>query len=160
MANTNQELVLKLKRNELFDPIVLSPHSEINSDIYNAVENFTTRTKNISNLKITIFSPTIGKAIQEKFKELFFEHYKDEEDRIKIKIKAVSIKTIVLVLLALIILFVWFKLSNTILRELFGTLWAFNVWEASHTFIEALEAIHKKRRIISIKNAIIEFIDI
>ena len=49
---------------------------------------------------------------------------------------------------------------ETVLRELFGTLWAFNVWEASHTFIEAIEAIHKKRRIISIKNAIIEFIDI
>ena len=37
------EIVLKLKKDEFFDPMVLLPHSEINAAVYEAVERFAER---------------------------------------------------------------------------------------------------------------------
>ncbi|MBQ8953298.1 MAG: hypothetical protein IJ048_04215 [Clostridia bacterium] len=39
----NAEIVLKLKKAEFFDSMVLLPHSEINAAVYEAVERFAER---------------------------------------------------------------------------------------------------------------------
>lgn len=159
-TENNKELVLKLKKDEFFNPFILAPHNEVDSKVYEAVNDYSRHLRRHETFKITIFTNTAEMTLHEKFKELFFEHYDDECHRTRLLFRSRVIKTTVLIIVSLFILFLWYNLSSTVFRELCGTLWAFNLWEAAHTFIEAIEHLHAYQRIRNIKNAPIDFIDI
>ena len=151
------ELILKVKKEEFFNPLVLAPHSEINKNIYEAVDNYAFHLKKYENFKIIIFTNSSVNNIHEKFKELFYEHYTDECYKRKLRFISLFKKTLILIAVALIILITWISFKASIFRDLLATLWAFNVWEASHTMIEAIDVFRQYERISHIKNATIEF---
>ena len=153
----NNELVLKVKKEEFFNPLVLAPHSEINECIYAAVDNYSVHLKRSEDFNVVIFTSKTPKSIQEKFKELFHEHYVDECYKKRVRFRQLCKKTAILVGIALIVLLIWVSFKNSVFRELWSTLWAFNVWEASHTAIEAFEVFKQYDKISHIKNANIEF---
>lgn len=154
------DLVLKIKKEDLFDSMVLAPHNEINDKIFQAVENYQQQLKGFETFKLILFTDITSKPLKEKFKELFKEHYEDENKRANKKLRHAAYKTIFLVILSIAILFTWYKLQDIIIRDLFGTLWAFNLWEASHYFLETMTHLHKKRALSNIKNIEINFVEI
>lgn len=151
------ELTLKVKKEEFFNPLVLAPHSEINKNIYEVVDEYALHLRKYEDFKIIIFTNSSIKAIHEKFKEVFYEHYTDECYKRKIRFKSLFKKMLILIGVALVILLMWISLKASIFRELLATLWAFNIWEASHTAIEAFDVFRQYERITHIKDAAIEF---
>lgn len=159
MAKTKRrkELILKVKKEEFFNPLILAPHNEINDNIYAAIDNYALHLKKGENFNIVIYTNCPKKGVQEKFKELFREHYADECYIKRVRFRHLCKKTLILLAVGTAILFIWIGFKAYVFRELWATLWAFNLWEASHTAIEALETFKQHEKISRIKNANIEF---
>ena len=103
----NSELVLKLKKDELFDPMVLLPHNEINAAVNEAVERFAESQDAGEDMLITIFINGTRSLVQDKLRESFIEHYEDEYRRLGRHIRSYLVKVLVLVLISGPAIFAW-----------------------------------------------------
>ena len=155
----NTELVLKVSRDELFDPMILLPHNEINTRISDTVSRFTQNRKMQKPLNLTIITPEpVGEAIQEKFIEAFVEHYEDE--RI-VAIRYVHLQILRLIIWGLISIVgfaVWSKLTGELIQRILSNVWAFTFWQIGYTFIDGIQNVRTYRRMVKIRDAHIEFL--
>ena len=132
------ELVLKLKKEELFDPHVLLPHSELNSIVYERVNAFV-----------------------EKYKGTEM-HYREEMVKVNRYLKHYFNRSLALIVIGIVALLVGISLSNrysteTVLSYIILNLSAFCLWETGYTQFSARTVMREKKRILRALNARIEF---
>lgn len=151
------KLTLKIRGDEMFDPMVIAPHNEINERIFAQIDRFTRRGKLSSNLSIAIYTDIALPVIQEKFRELFVEHYEDDLKTARDALRTRYLLIIVFILLSITNIAFWYRLREKVMLNVFQNIWAFMLWKIGDTFIDGINKWRNYRRIENIKRAEIHF---
>ena len=160
-AMQETELVLKLKREELFDPHILLPHAELNSAVYRSVDTFVEKYKG-TDMNLAIYTDPINPQIQNVFREVYRSHYNDELSKVNRYLHRHYIRVIVLFLVS-IIAFLFSRLlasynpDETILSYIILNISAFCLWEIGYTQFSARNIVDEKSRITRALGAKIDF---
>ena len=155
------ELVLKLKKEELFDPHVLLPHSELNSIVYERVNAFVEKYKG-TEMTLLIYTDPVNVMIQDSFREVYVSHYREEIVKVNRYLKHYFNRSLALIVIGIVALLVGISLSNrysteTVLSYIILNLSAFCLWETGYTQFSARTVMREKKRILRALNARIEF---
>ena len=156
------ELVLKLKKDELFDPYVLSPHSELNSIVYNCVDVFVDKFGG-NELTLSIYTDPVSPMVQEVFREVYYEHYLDELRKVNRFLKRHYYRVLVLLLVSVLTFVISSQLTRfnpdeTIISYVIANVSCFCLWEVGYTQFDTLDEADEKKRITRAMNAKIEFL--
>ena len=155
------ELVLKLKRNELFDPHVLLPHAELNSIVYQSVNTFVEKYKG-NDMTLMIYSDSVNSLIQDSFREVYLSHYREELQKVNRYLMRHMVRSVALGIVGAVTLFLGMTLTRrysteTMLSYIILNISAFCLWEIGYTQFATRNVVDEKRRIIRAMNAKIEF---
>ena len=151
------ELVLKLKKEELFDPHVLLPHADLNSIVYRSVDAFTEKYKG-TDMTLLIYTEPVNEMIQDSFREVYRSHYREEFLKVQRYLKRYYIRSLALIPVSLIALLLGMSLTaDTILSYVILNIGAFCLWEIGYTQFTTHDAVDEKKRITRAMNARIEF---
>ena len=155
------ELVLRLRKEELFDPHVLLPHAELNEIVYKSVDQFVSKYKG-NQMSLSIFSEPINDAVQNTFKEVYRAHYADEYHKITRFLKRRYYRVIALLIVSISAFIIWHYMSGKgfgadILMTLITNVGAFCLWEVGYTQFARKDAIDERKRIERARDAKIEF---
>lgn len=160
---TRQEtnLVLNLKKDELFDPHVLLPHAELNRIIYRSVNAFTEKYKG-TEMTVTICSKPVNSMVQDVFREVYRAHYEDELRKLNRYLKRRFIRALALILVSVTAFLVSRSLTKrnpdeTIFTYLAANISCFCLWEVGYTQFAARDVIQERKRVLRALNAKIEF---
>lgn len=159
-ARKSVTLTLKVPSGELFDPMIIQPHNEINGKIFSQIDRITRRGYLNTNLTIAIFTDRTSPLIREKFIELFIEHYEDDLRTVRNALNRRYLQIFVFILLSIINIAVWNQLKGKILLGVLQNIWAFMIWKIGDTFLEGVQKWHNYRRIENLKKAKIKFYQI
>ena len=155
------ELVLKLKKNELFDPHVLLPHAELNSIVYQSVNTFVEKYKG-HEMTLMIYSDPVNTLIQDSFREVYLSHYREELLKVNRYLMRHIIRSVALGVVGAIALVAGMTLTRrysteTMLSYIILNISAFCLWEIGYTQFSTRNVVDEKRRIVRALNAKIEF---
>lgn len=155
------ELSLKLKKDELFDPYVLSPHSELNSIVYNSVDTFVGKFGG-SELTLSIYTEPISPMVQDVFREVYREHYQDELRKVNRYLRRHYYRVLVLLVVSVLTFVISSQLTRlnpdeTIISYVIANVSCFCLWEVGYTQFDTLDEADEKKRITRAMNATIEF---
>ncbi len=160
-AMEEDELVLRLRREELFDPHVLLPHAEMNEVVYRSVDQFVSKYKG-KQMTLSIFSDPVNEAVQNTFREVYRAHYADEYQKINRYLKRRYYRVIALLLFSIGAFCLWKYLSVNeigfdILYSIITNVGAFCLWEVGYTQFARKDAMDERARIERARDAKIEF---
>ncbi len=155
------ELVLKLKKEELFDPHILLPHAELNSVVYERVNTFVEKYKG-TEMTLLIYTDPVNPMVQDSFREVYVSHYSEELLKVNLFLKHYFNRTLALIVIGIIALVVGISLTNrysteTVLSYIILNLSTFCLWETGYTQFSARTVLREKKRILRALNARIEF---
>ncbi len=155
------ELVLKLKKKELFDQHVLLPHAELNSIVYERVDTFVEKYKG-DDMILTIYSDPVNTLIQDSFREVYIAHYREELLRANRYLMRHLVRSLVLFAVGIIALLLGMSLTRrysneTVLSYIILNISGFCLWEIGYTQFSTRNVVDERRRIIRALNAKIEF---
>ena len=155
------ELVLKLKKEELFDPHVLLPHSELNSVVYQRVDSFVEKYKG-TEMTLLIYADPVNNMIQDSFREVYVSHYREELVKVNRYLKHYFNRSLALIVIGIIALVAGVALTNrysseTVLSYIILNLSAFCLWETGYTQLSARTVMNERKRILRALNARIDF---
>ena len=136
------ELVLKLKKEELFDPHV---------EKYKGTE-----------MTLLIYTDPVNVMIQDSFREVYVSHYREEMVKVNRYLKHYFNRSLALIVIGIVALLVGISLSNrysteTVLSYIILNLSACCLWETGYTQFSARTVMREKKRILRALNARIEF---
>ncbi len=161
-ANMDEnELVLRLKKDELLDSHVLLPHAEVNAAVYDAVNRFVEKYSGAT-MKLTIMSDDVSEQVQNVFAEAYRSHYEDEYVKVTRFIKRRIVRSICLLLVSAAAFWLSSFLSglansNTYLVVILSQISVFSLWEIGYTSFSRSDAKAEKNRIVRARDAEIEF---
>ena len=155
------ELVLKLKKDELFDPHILLPHAELNSIVCQSVNTFVEKYKG-KDMTLAIYTDPINPQIQDVFREVYRSHYDDELLKVNCALKRRYARVIILIFVSLITILIsrllsHFNPNETVLSYIILNISGFCLWEIGYTQFSLRNVLDEKNRIIRALNAKIEF---
>ena len=155
------ELVLKLKKEELFDPHVLLPHSELNSIVYERVNAFVEKYKG-TEMTLLIYTDPVNVMIQDSFREVYVSHYREELLKVNRYLMRHLLRTLALVAVGIIALVTGMSLTRrysdeTVLSYIILNISGFCLWEIGYTQFSIRNVVDEKKRITRALNARIEF---
>ena len=155
------ELVLKLKKDDLFDPYIMLPHAELNKAVYSSVDSFVEKYEG-DTLSISVCTDPVNHVVQNLFREVYCAHYEDELQKTARYLKRHYIRVIVLLVISVLCFLlcnhtVKFLPDETIFSYLIGNIGCFCLWEVGYTHFAARDAVHGKKRITRALNATIDF---
>ena len=156
-GSTTTEVCLKVPADDLFDTMIVAPHTEINGRIYTAIENITQHEIHAGNLKVAVYTDSRSTLIQEKFRELYRDHYHDvlKEARHVVRLRFGLL--FLFLLISVINIVLWDRLTNDLLVAVGQNIWAFTLWKIGDTFIQAVTEWRNLTRFRMIRNAEIRF---
>lgn len=165
-VSSRNALTLDLRVSEpsqLFDPLIVGPHLEINTDIADAVQRFVVSMKEMAPLDLCIYCPgNISKAMQETAIEAFQEHFIDEERRIFRILRSRNRRSMVLFIISMVIMFTWTPLNNqvgtSVLWTILGNMGGFFLWEIGNTLFRHAEDYLELEQVMICKGAEITFL--
>ncbi len=157
-----EELVLRVKKQDLFDSHVLLPHAEVNEIIYNSVDTFVEKYAG-ENLKLSIFTDPVSESVQHTFQESYRAHYAEEYQKITRYLRRRYIRVVILLAVSIGLFFLWdYLLRNTTATNVFLTIMtnmgAFCLWEVGYTYFARAEAVEERKQVARALNAKISFI--
>ena len=155
------ELVLKLKKEELFDPYVLLPHSELNSIVYHSVDTFVAKYKG-TDMTLAICTDPVNPMIRNIFREVYQSHYREELLKVNRFLMRHYIRFVVLILVGITAflmsrLLTKYNPNETVLSYILLNMSGFCLWEVGYTQFATRDVADEKRRITRALNAKIEF---
>ncbi len=155
------ELVLKLKKRELFDPYILLPHAELNGIVYHSVDTFVEKYKG-TDMTLFICTEPINPQTQNVFGEVYRSHYRDKLLKVNQYLRRYYIRALILILVSVCAFLVSrfltrFNPNETILSYIILNVSAFCIWEVGYTHFSTRNVIEEKKRIIRALHARIEF---
>jgi hypothetical protein len=157
-------LDLRVKEpSQLFDPLVVGPHLEINTDIADAVQRFVVSMKEMAPLDLCIYCPgNISPVMQETAIEAFQEHFSDEERRIFRVLRSRNRRSMILFIISMMIMFTWTPLNNSIgtsvLWTILGNMGGFFLWEIGNTLFRHADDYLELEHVMICKGADITFL--
>lgn len=156
-----EELVLRLTKNELFNTCILLPHAEVSSAVYEAVNQFVTKYSG-DKMTLTIMSGPVSEVIQDVFRESYRSHYEDEFLRIAHYLKQRYLRAAVLLLISVAAFWISSRwLSNmgnsSFLASIIGQISIFCLWEVGYTHFDRANAAKERNRILRAMDAEITF---
>ena len=155
------ELVLKLKKEELFDPHILLPHAELNSIVYKSVNTFVEKYKG-KEMSLLVYSDPVNTLIQDSFREVYVSHYREELLKVNRYLMRHLVRTLALVAVGIIALVTGMSLTRrysneTVLSYIILNISGFCLWEIGYTQFSIRNVVDEKKRITRALNARIEF---
>ena len=155
------ELVLKLKKDELFDPYVFMPHSELNSIVYHCVDAFIEKYKG-TDLTLSIYTDPVSPMVQDVVREAYHDHYRDEYRKVNRYLKRHYSRVLVLLLVSVLTFVLSSRLTmrnpdETIISYVIANVSCFCLWEVGYTQFDSLDILDERKRITRAMNATIEF---
>lgn len=155
------ELVLKLKKEELFDPHILLPHAELNSIVYQSVNTFVEKYKG-KEMSLLVYSDPVNTLIQDSFREVYASHYREELLKVNRYLMRHLLRTLALVAVGIIALVTGMSLTRrysneTVLSYIILNISGFCLWEIGYTQFSIRNVVDEKKRITRALNARIEF---
>lgn len=156
-----QELVLRIKKDELFNRYIFLPHSEVNTVVYDAVNQFVQKYGG-DTMTLTIMTDPISEPIQHVFREAYQSHYEDEFRKVAVYLSRRIVRAIILVLIsAAAFMCSSFMARNGHLPDyivaIIGQVAIFCLWEIGYTHFARKEAAEERSRIVRARDAEIEF---
>lgn len=129
---------------QLFHPMVIGPHLEINPEISSVVERFVGAMKELSPIEVYIYtSKDVSLHMQETAVEAFREHFEDENRRLNRVLKNRTRRSLILFCIALsIILFYSYYddiAGRSILWTVLGNMGGFFLWEIGNTYFRHID---------------------
>lgn len=160
-ARQELELVLKLKKEELFDPYVLLPHAELNEAVYRSVNTFVEKYKGDS-MTVTILSDPLNEAVRDTFREVYRAHYEDEYKKTVHYLQRRMTRFLILLCVSISAFFIGDWLGThiagyNVFLNIIANVGAFCLWEVGYTHFATRDAVEEKKRIKRALNAKIEF---
>ncbi len=145
-VSTTEELNLKIDKDDLLDSHVLTPHNELNSVIYDAVDRFLERS-NPKKMVLCIHTQKFSDILQEKIKELYREHYHDEMKELGRQLKYVYFRIGILLFLAIFLLSfqIYFLNSNdsSLPTVVIGSIGSYFLWKIGDVIFSWIELSRK-----------------
>ena len=151
------------KPSKLFDPLIVGPHLEINTDIADAVERFVVSMKEMAPLELCIYcGGSVSIPMQETAIEAFREHFSDEERRLIRILRSRNRRSMILFIIAMTIMFTWTAFNNSIgtsvIWTILGNMGGFFLWEIGNTHLRHAEDYLELEHIMICKEADITFL--
>lgn len=157
---TEKELNLKIDRQELMNPYVLTPHNELNDAIYTCVSGFLERSRP-RRMILNIHTQKFSAILQEKVKEIYREHYSDELKKANRQMNYVYFRGAVLLCLALFLLSFQLQFlksnDNNIVVVVMGNFGAYFLWKIGDIVFQWIEITRKIDMLQTALNAEITF---
>ena len=155
------ELVLKLKKEEMFDRYILLPHAELNSIVYTCVDGFVEKYRG-DEMSLLICTDSVNPAVQNVFREVYRSHYEDELLKVNKYLKRHFIRAVLLIVISLFAFLMSSQMSKTtpegtVISYIIGNVSCFCLWEVGYTHFSTRDAIDERKRILRALNAKIEF---
>ena len=155
------ELVLRLTKDELLDKHVLLPHAEVNPLVYDEVNRFVERYDG-GKMTLTIMCDSVSPITQNVFKESYHSHYEDEYQKITRYLKRRYLRVVGLIgiiILAFGITYALMRFTNIsdFNLNVISQIGVFCLWEIGYTHYDRVEASAEKSRIVRAKDADIQF---
>ena len=166
VLNTRDAQILDIRISEsgqLFDPLVVGPHLEINSEIAGAVDRFVGAMKEMAPLELYVYCGShVSKPVRETAVEAFREHFKEEERRQLRMLRQSTRRSIVLFCISMSIMFLWSRynevVGNSVIWSVLGNMGGFFLWEIGNTYFRHEEEFLELERIMICKEADITFL--
>lgn len=151
------------KASQLFHPLVIGPHLEINTDIVEAVDRFVSAEKEMAPLILNIYCNTkISKQMQDTAIEALQEHYRDEQRRISRILQNRTRRSVILFCISMSIMFIWVRYDHIVgespVWTILGNMGGFFLWEIGNTHLRHMEEYLELERAVISENADITFI--
>ncbi len=148
---------------QLFHPLVVGPHLEINPEIAEAVVHFVGAMKELAPLELYIYSGShISVPVRETAIEAFRLHFDDEERRMLRILRARTRRSMILFCVAMTIMFTWSRyneaIGNSVIWTVLGNMGGFFLWEIGNTHFRHEEAFLELQRVMICKEADITFL--
>lgn len=158
------ELTLKYRREDLFDPHTVLPHPEVNQSIYEAVDRFVQRYRGNS-LKVTFMltaGSSLNPSLEKVFREAYYSHYDDEYQKIQLHMRSLYLRAAVMLLISAALFFSGNVLSGRwtdlqLIGVLLSQLSVFCFWAAGDLLLENNTAVSRRKMILRARGAEIEF---
>ncbi len=156
-----RELVLRLKKDEMFNKYILLPHAEVNTVVYDAVNQFVEKYSG-DTMTLTIMSDQVTQPLQNIFVESYRSHYEDEYQKIVRYLKRRYLRVAVLILITAAALWGSSELAvhsllPDILLSIIGQIGVFCLWEIGYTHFDRTDAAAERNRIVRARDADIQF---
>ena len=153
------DLDLKLDSvNMWFDALVVGPHLELNRQIPDAVDRYLRNVNVPAPLQISVYGAgEVSESLQETMRDVFAEHYMDEEVRITHHLQNLYNRSIGLIVLSLAVLSFWARLGfakeTTVIAMLLSNFAGFSLWQVGDTHFSRSEHYDKLMRVMIAKEA-------
>ncbi len=163
----NDALTLDIRvaaRSELFDPVVMMPHLEVNEKIISAIDRLLNTSADAAPLKLNIHSSEkVSDSLQNTFTECLRMHYRDERKQIVRFLENRYNRILGLLILSVLALIIWTSFSpaedagDKVLWQILGNFAAFSLWQIGSTHFERSEAYLNLMRLTTAENLSITF---
>lgn len=147
---------------QLFHPLVIGPHLEINQEIVDAVEHFVSALRELTPLEVYFYSAsTVSDHLQETAIEAYREHFMDEERRVLRNLRSRTRRSTILFCVSMTIIFVWSHYDavagQSVIWTVLGNMGGFFLWEIGNTHFRHTDDYIELERIMICKDAGIMF---
>lgn len=163
----NDALTLDIRiaaRSELFDPVVMMPHLEVNEKIISAIDRLLNTSADAAPLKLNIHSSEkVSDSLKNTFTECLRMHYRDERKQIVRFLENRYNRILGLLILSVLALIIWTSFSpaedagDKVLWQILGNFAAFSLWQIGSTHFERSEAYLNLMRLTTAENLSITF---
>ena len=157
-------LDLKFDQGQLwFNPLVLGPHLALSGNISMAVDRFLNTRKHIAPLEIAVIGlGEVSEATRQTMRDIFVEHYEDEERRVDHQLEILYKRTILLLAVSLIALSVWVHIptakETTMIAMILSNFAGFSLWQIGGYHFNRSEGYAELLRVMIAKQAKIVFL--
>ena len=155
-----EELVLLLNKDELFDRHILLPHAELNQAVYQAVDQFVEKYGG-SRLRLVLFCEPLSESTRNIFREAYASHYEDEYRKVLHYLRRRYWRIVMMLLLSLLAFCLWVtrggSSTGSVLWLMVSNVGAFCLWEIGYTHFDRADAFALRKRIVRARTAEIEF---
>ena len=162
-AMHEDELTLRVSRDDLFDPNVMLPHLELNKKVYLTVNQFVGKYMG-EKLTLTLYCDHASDALQDTFREAYRAHYEDEYRKISRYLNRRYNKVLILIIVSVAAYYLGRFLSVRLddsydfLLNALSNVGVFCIWEIGYTHFDRSAAKEEKKRIHRAMNAEIQFL--
>ena len=151
------------ERKQLFNPLVMGPHLEINEEILKAIDHFLEIATEYAPLTLSIHSAEpITQPVQQVVREAIQMHYKDEERKVRRYIQyrfSQSVWMIVISVGAFRFLTFWsHRASDTVPWEILSSFAAFGLWKVGDILFEHSDSVIRLARVLIAQRVDIRFL--
>ena len=160
-SRNETELVLKIGKDDLFDPYVLLPHSELNSAVSDSVDTFVEKYTG-DEMTLSIFTDEVSPETQTVFREVYRSHYEDELRKVNRFLYRHYNRVVILLVVCVVAFFISARMAavnpeETISSYVIANVSCFCLWEVGYTQFETRDVLDEQKRITRAMNAKIEF---